>query len=69
MPLENWVLPWQKHTDRIVRVTHEDILKGAFDKNTSIMDTDGLYTTEKDLLIGVFTADCLGILLADQKPD
>ncbi|WP_273235579.1 peptidoglycan editing factor PgeF [Ileibacterium valens] len=67
LPLENWVLPWQKHTDRIVRVTHEDILKGAFDKNTSIMDTDGLYTTEKDLLIGVFTADCLGILLADPK--
>lgn len=65
LPLEQWVLPWQKHTDHIQRVTEKDAGKGAFDKFTSILDTDGLYTTEPDLLIGVFTADCLGILIAD----
>lgn len=63
--LNRWVLPWQKHTANIVRVTGADAGKGAFDASDSILSTDGLYTTEPDLLIGVFTADCLGILIAD----
>lgn len=66
VPLENWVLPWQKHTDRFVRITAEDAGRGSDDKNTAILETDGLYTTDTDLLIGVFTADCLGILIADE---
>ena len=65
VPLENWVLPWQKHTANVYRVTREDAGKGAFDADTSIMNTDALYTTEKGLLIGVFTADCAGILVVD----
>lgn len=67
MPLENWVLPWQKHTNHIARVTSEDKGKGAFDKNTSIMNVDAIYTTEPNILIGVFTADCLGILVVDES--
>lgn len=67
LPLDQWILPWQKHTCNITRVTKDDASKGAYDKNTSIMETDGLYTIEKNLLIGVFTADCLGILLADPE--
>ena len=66
MPLENWTLPWQKHTDACQEVTQEDLGKGAFDKNTSIMDVDAIYTTQPNQLIGVFTADCVGILLADE---
>lgn len=66
LPLENWVLPWQKHTANIVRVSRDDRSKGAYSAKSSILETDGLYTTDPDTLIGVFTADCLGILFADE---
>lgn len=65
LPLENWVLPWQKHTARVQRVYASDQGKGAYEARTSILETDGLYTTDPNTLIGVFTADCLGILMAD----
>lgn len=65
LPLENWVLPWQKHTANVKRVFKEDRKKGAYEAASSILETDGLYTTDVDTLIGVFTADCLGILLMD----
>lgn len=64
--LENWTLPWQKHTANIYRVTAEDKGKGAFEKETSIMEVDAVYTTEPNTLIGVFTADCIGLLLVDE---
>lgn len=64
--LDNWALPWQKHTANIYRVTADDKGKGAFDKDTSIMEVDAVYTTEPNTLIGVFTADCVGILLVDE---
>ena len=66
MPLENWALPWQKHTNNMARITSADKSKGAFDKDTSIMNVDAVYTTESNILIGVFTADCLGILVIDE---
>ena len=65
LPLDRWALAWQKHTDQFYHVTHKDIGKGAFDKHTSILNVDALYTTEPEILIGVFTADCLGILVYD----
>ncbi|WP_346670909.1 polyphenol oxidase family protein [Faecalicoccus acidiformans] len=65
IPLNRWALAWQKHTDQFYRVTRKDIGKGAYDKDTSILNVDALYTTEPEILIGVFTADCLGILVFD----
>ena len=66
MPLNLWCLPWQKHTANIQRVYKKDRKKGAYDKDTSIMNVDGLYTTDPGVLIGVFTADCVGLLLIDE---
>lgn len=66
LPLENWALPWQKHTANLARVTIEDRGRGATDANTSIMETDAVFTTEKNTLIGVFTADCIGLVLVDE---
>ncbi len=66
IPLERWTLPWQKHTAHIYRVTKDDLGKGSTDKNTSIMNVDAIYTTEPNTLIGVFTADCVGLLLVDE---
>lgn len=65
LPLDHWVLAWQKHTGRVVRVSAQDRGRGALEAESSILETDGLYTTDPDVLIGVFTADCLGILLYD----
>lgn len=69
LPLSNWSLPWQKHTANLYEVTANDQGKGAFDKNTSIMNVDAVYTCQPNTLIGVFTADCVGLLLVDEtKP-
>ncbi|MCF0245963.1 MAG: laccase domain-containing protein [Ileibacterium sp.] len=67
LPLERWALIWQKHTDRFVRVFDQDASRGSLDKNDSIMDYDAVYTTEPNLLIGVYTADCLGLLICDES--
>lgn len=64
--LERWVIPGQKHTGHVQRVTAADAGKGAFDHDSAIAMTDGLYTTEPNLLIGVMTADCLGIVFMDE---
>lgn len=66
LPLNRWALPWQKHTANIHRVTKEDIGKGSIDASSSILNTDAVYTTEANVLIGVFTADCVGLLLIDE---
>ncbi len=66
LPLDHWALPWQKHTANIYRITKEDLGKGSLDANTSILNTDAVYTTEANILIGVFTADCVGLLLVDE---
>ncbi|MBF0579204.1 laccase domain-containing protein [Erysipelotrichaceae bacterium RD49] len=65
LSLDVWCLPWQKHTNRVVRVSKKEAGRGAYEAESSILETDGLYTTDPGLLIGVFTADCLGILFSD----
>lgn len=66
IPLGQWALPWQKHTANLYRVTKDDQGKGALERESSIMEVDAVYTTEPNTLIGVFTADCVGILLVDE---
>lgn len=65
LPLSCWALPWQKHTDHFYEVTASDAGKGSLSASTSIMDVDAVYTTCPSILIGVFTADCCGILVTD----
>ena len=67
IPLSSFTLPWQKHTDHLVMITKQDIGAGATDKNTSIMNADAIYTDLPGVLIGVFTADCVGILIVDES--
>lgn len=63
IPLQQWCLLNQTHTNRIKKITKEDLGKGAYDNASAIHGYDALYTREKQILIGVFHADCLGILL------
>lgn len=63
--LANCVFPDQNHTNHIYKVTKDDIGKGAFDHSSAIANCDALYTKERNLLIGVFSADCVPILIYD----
>lgn len=67
LPLDCWCLAHQRHTGNVVRVFKHDAKKGAYKSESAIDQTDGLYTTDPNVLIGVFTADCLGILFYDEK--
>ena len=66
LPLSRWALPWQKHTDHFAEVTQNDAGRGATDKDTSILETDAVYTSVSNVLVGVFTADCCGIVVAEE---
>ncbi len=65
VPMSQFVFANQTHSNHIVKITKEDAGKGAFDTSDAIADCDALYTRENNLLIGVFTADCVPILLYD----
>lgn len=65
IPLLQFVFANQTHSDHIKQVTKLDAGKGAFSCDDAFADCDALYTREADLLIGVFTADCVPILLYD----
>lgn len=62
--LDRTVLAKQTHTDHIRKVTEEDCGKGLT-KLSDIEDTDGLMTNRKDIVLVVFSADCIPILLSD----
>ena len=66
IPLENWVLSIQEHTDHFHEVTSRDIGKGSFSYIEGIPSNDALYTTLPEVLIGAMTADCLGLCVIDE---
>lgn len=63
--MSRFVFANQTHSDHIKKITNDDAGKGAFHIEDAIADCDALYTRESNLLIGVFTADCVPILLYD----
>lgn len=63
--LDQCVFANQTHSDHIQRITSADAGKGCTSIEDAIMDCDALYTREPNLLLGVFTADCVPILLYD----
>lgn len=65
LSLAQFVFANQTHSDHIHKVTKADAGRGALSTQDAIADCDALYTREKNLLIGVFTADCVAILLHD----
>lgn len=65
MDIDQFVFANQTHSDHIIKVDASDKGKGATTLLDAIPDCDALYTREKDIMIGVFTADCVAILLYD----
>lgn len=62
-PLEYFVCAEQTHSDHIYKVTKEDRGRGAKDEQSAIPNTDALYTTENDIVLSTFTADCVPVFL------
>lgn len=60
-PLDCWVGAEQTHETHIRRVFHSDIGKGAKEYESSFKRTDGLYTTDKNILLTLAFADCVPI--------
>ena len=61
-PLDSWIGAEQTHETHIQRVFHSDAGKGAKEYETSFKRTDGLYTSDKNLLLTLMYADCVPIL-------
>ena len=61
IPLQCWVGAKQTHRNHIVHVTKAFRGQGAADYESAINDTDGLYTTEKGVLLTLCFADCVPI--------
>lgn len=63
--LNQCVFAKQTHSDHLVKVSKDDMGKGAKTYATAIEDTDALYTKDKGICLGVFHADCVPVLVAD----
>lgn len=60
--LDHWVCPNQTHSANFHKVTKDDFGKGAKDVETSILNTDTLYTYEPNVLLCSFHADCVPVV-------
>lgn len=65
LPLDRWTVARQQHTDTILRVRAEEAGRGSLVYEEALGPADALCTTQPDLLLGVFTADCIGLILTD----
>lgn len=58
-PLESWICSVQVHDNHVQRVENEDKGKGVFQFEDGIPDTDGIYTTQENMLLTSCYADCV----------
>lgn len=64
IPLNQWVFPKLTHSDRWIKVSHDDAGKGAQDEPTSPWGFDAVYTSESNLVLAVGHADCIPMLFS-----
>lgn len=67
LPAAAWVGACQTHGSRIARVTPADSGKGALHYDSSLPDTDGLYTEETGILLTLCFADCVPLYFLSRK--
>jgi YfiH family protein len=60
---KSWVVGGQTHSDHVAVVTEADRGRGALSPTEVIPDTDGLFTTCRNLPLYVAVADCSAVLL------
>jgi polyphenol oxidase len=66
-PMDCWIGAEQTHGTNIFKVSHDDKGKGAADYQSSVKDTDGLYTDKKGILLTLCFADCVPLFFVSPK--
>ncbi|WP_110929342.1 peptidoglycan editing factor PgeF [Bacillus massiliglaciei] len=66
-PIENWTGAEQTHDIRIVKVKSADSGKGASDYTSGFLATDGLYTSDRNVLLTLCFADCVPLFFYAPK--
>ncbi|RYL92882.1 peptidoglycan editing factor PgeF [Sporolactobacillus sp. THM19-2] len=67
-PPERWVCAQQVHGTRIARVNESHAGSGALELQSAISETDGLFTTEENLLLALCFADCVPVYFYVNEP-
>ncbi|MDQ0299054.1 YfiH family protein [Salibacterium salarium] len=68
-PLSDWVAAEQVHKADIVKVSNQDKGKGAWKREESVGNFDGMYTSEKGVLLVSFYADCVPLIFFAPKQE
>ncbi len=66
-PLESWVCKDQVHDKKIVKVSKGNGGAGTVSYKDGIKGTDGIYTSDKDVLLTSCYADCVPLYFFSQK--
>ncbi|SFL99730.1 conserved hypothetical protein [Gracilibacillus orientalis] len=66
-PLDKWIMAEQIHGNHVQISKSNDSGSGAFSRDDAIPETDGLVTTEKNVLCAALFADCVPLFFADRK--
>lgn len=63
---DQFVFANQTHSKKAYHVTVGDQGRGSLSTEDAVDDVDALYTYETDIVLGVFTADCVPVLFYDE---
>lgn len=63
--IDNLYIPYQTHNDKVAIIDNDFLQKSDFEKAKLLNGIDALITDQKDICIGVTTADCVPILIFD----
>lgn len=63
---DQFVFANQTHSKKTYQVKAEDRGRGSQSTEDAVDDVDALYTYEPDIVVGVFTADCVPVLFYDE---
>lgn len=64
---DQFVFANQTHSKKAYRVKAEDQGRGSLSTEDAVDDVDALYTYESNVVVGVFTADCVPVLFYDEN--
>ncbi len=67
IPTENFIFPFQTHEDKVLVIDRQFICQTNDKKKDELQRIDAIITNEKNICIGVTTADCVPVLLYDKN--
>ena len=65
IPINKLFIPIQNHDDKVLTIDHDLLALSEVDQQEMLQNTDALITNQKNICIGITTADCVPILLYD----